>query len=66
MYGARLSVDAISGPQVMLVVPVAIRTTEKSARLNADGLKMWTLFPSRSQRTNSLPRKPAATSRNCR
>ena len=40
------------------VVPVTISTSENSASVNADGLKMWTRRPSRSHRTNALPRKP--------
>ncbi len=64
MFGPRLKVVAISWPHVRWVVPVASSTTEKMASANADGLKMWTRFPSRSQRTIALPAKPIATSRN--
>ena len=56
----------ISCPQVMPVAPVASRTSEKTASVNADGLKMWTRLPSRSQRTKALPRNPTAISTNCR
>ena len=64
--GPRLKVVAISCPQVSAVVSVASRTSENTASVNADGLKMCTRRPSRSQRTNALPRKPSAISTNCR
>ena len=66
MRGPRLKVVAISWPQVRCVVPVASSTIEKIASVNADGLKMCTRRPSRSQRTNALPRNPSAMSTNCK
>jgi hypothetical protein len=59
-------VVAISWPHVRCVVPVARSTTEKTASVNADGLKMCTRLPSRSHRTKALPRNPSAISTNCR
>src|SRR5262245_42736326 len=48
-------------PHVMPLAPVTIKPIEKSASVNADGLKMCTRRPSLSQRISSLPAMPAAT-----
>ena len=66
MRGASVRVEAMSCPQVRSVVPVASRISENRPSEKADGLKMCVLRPSRRQRTNSLPRKPAASMANCR
>ena len=62
--GARLSVVAISWPQVRLVAPVRISPSENSPSGNDDGLKMWTRRPSFSQRIRSFAANPSAISRN--
>ena len=65
MRGPRLKVVAISWPHVRDVVPLASSTIEKRASVKAEGLKIWTRFPSRCQRTNALPMKPTAINTNC-
>src|SRR5262245_33807324 len=61
MCGGRESVSAILPAHVRFVVSVAMRIIETTARVNADGLKMWVFRPPLSHLMNSLPRAPRAT-----
>src|SRR6516164_1215295 len=66
MFGGRLRVTATSSPQLIGVLRVISRPTEKMASAIAEGLKMWVRRPSRFQLINSLQRTPVATIRNWR
>src|SRR5690349_6753039 len=66
MWGGRWRVVAISSPQVIEVVFVMRRPSEKRESAMAEGLKMCVRRPSRFHLTNSLKRTPTATIRNCR
>src|SRR5215468_10423085 len=66
MWGGYCCVYEISSPQVRCVVPVRIKTSEKTASGNDEGLKMCVRRPSFSHRISSLAAKPRATNKNCR